>query len=121
MQHADCRWLSLRGPLGRPLGSVTRGNHTKQLNTNADCLVPFCKLPYVCLTASAEVGAAGTPAVQPFCDCSMPAASRPLNPSCHMQVALGIVLHCEKSLLKMEDMEEMVDFLKSEVGPANPA
>ena len=38
-----------------------------------------------------------------------------------MQVALGIVLHCEKSLLEMEDMEEMVDFLKSEVGPATPA
>ena len=38
-----------------------------------------------------------------------------------MQVALGIVLHCEKSLLEMADMEEMVDFLKSEVGPASPA
>ena len=120
VHHADCCWLSARVQLGRLLEGATKETHTKQPNTDADWVVPVprCRPPYACLTASTEVDAVGTQ----LCSRSVSAASQllpdPWRPSCHMQVALGIVLHCEKSLLMMEDMEEMVDFLKSEVGPA---
>lgn len=124
---AACRLLLAvtEGPTGHTCGKCHRrySNMSSSPAQLQNVLYPSasCQLPYACLTANAEVSAAETPALQPLCQCSIPAGSRPLNPGCHMQVALGIVLHCEKSLLKMEDMEEMVDFLKSEVGSNMPA